>query len=107
MAATSAASMMKNPAEAAFAPDGPTQTTIGISEASIRLTMSSIAVTSPPGVSSWIKTRSSPSASASSIATMMRLAVAPVTATSSNSTSRMTGCSAAKLGAPSRISGRR
>ena len=52
--ATFAAMVRKTPAEAACAPAGPTHTTIGTSLASIAWTISRVASSAPPGVSSAI-----------------------------------------------------
>ena len=84
---------VKKPAEAALAPDGPTQATTGTSESRIFLRIVSIDTTMPPGVSSRISTSVSPAASASSIALVIRRAVTGLTVLS-NSTRRTTGSSA-------------
>ena len=60
-----------NPADAARAPEGATNTAIGVFAASMRVTMARVASTRPPGVRS-VKTRSAaPSASARSIVATM------------------------------------
>ena len=58
IAATSAASVMNSPADAARAPFGDTYTTTGIGAAMMSLTISRIESSSPPGVSSRKITRS-------------------------------------------------
>ncbi len=50
IAATSAAMVMMNPADAARAPEGPTKITTGVEAASIRDTMARVDSRSPPGV---------------------------------------------------------
>ena len=59
---------MNVPAEAARLPGGATYTTTGTSETRMRLTISRMAVSSPPGVSSTITTASRFSRSARSMA---------------------------------------
>ena len=68
IAATSPAITTNTPAEAARAPPGVTQVMTGTREASMRLTMSRMLVSSPPGVSTSITSARSPLASARSIA---------------------------------------
>ena len=57
MAATSATTVMRNPAEAARAPEGPTNTATGTRELSIASMIWRIDVSRPPGVSSLSTTR--------------------------------------------------
>ena len=52
MAATSAAIVMMKPAEAARAPEGPTNTATGVRQLSMASTICRIEVSRPPGVSS-------------------------------------------------------
>jgi hypothetical protein len=61
MAATCAASVTNVPALAARLPDGPTHTSTGTSAASSAWTMSRVASSEPPGVSSSMTTASAPS----------------------------------------------
>ena len=56
--------VMKVPALAAFAPDGPTQTIVGILECRASLSMLSIDDSEPPRVSSWMITAAAPAFSA-------------------------------------------
>ena len=63
MAATSAAIVMRNPADAARAPLGPTNTTTGTRDSMIAVLMSRVEFTSPPGVRSTRTTTSAPAAS--------------------------------------------
>ena len=56
MAAMSADSRMKNPAEAARLPEGATYTMTGTSDSSMAVTMTRVEVSSPPGVPSSINT---------------------------------------------------
>ena len=64
IAATSAAIVIRNPAEAARAPLGPTKTTTGVRDSMMLVLMSRVASTRPPGVRSTSTTRSAPAASA-------------------------------------------
>ena len=66
MAATSAAMVMRNPADAARAPLGPTNTTTGTSDSMIAVLMSRVESTRPPGVRSTRTTTSASRATASS-----------------------------------------
>jgi hypothetical protein len=67
IAATSAANVRRNPADAARAPDGPTKTTTGAREEMIRETMVRVDSSSPPGVRRTTTTSSAFELSASSI----------------------------------------
>ena len=64
MAATCAARVRKVPALAARLPAGPTQTMTGTSAASCAWTMSRVASSEPPGVSSSMTTAAAPCAAA-------------------------------------------
>ena len=64
IAATCAASVTKVPALAARLPAGPTHTITGTSAASSAWTMSRVASSEPPGVSSSMTTASAPCAAA-------------------------------------------
>ena len=66
MAATSATTVMRNPAEAARAPEGPTNTATGTGELSMASMICRIDVSRPPGVSSLSTTRGAPWAAARS-----------------------------------------
>ena len=68
MAATSAASAMMKPADAARAPEGPTKTTTGVRAAIIRDTIVRVDSRSPPGVRSTSTTTVAPLVSARVIA---------------------------------------
>ena len=68
IAATSAAIVIRNPAEAARLPDGPTKTATGVFAAIIALMMSRVESTRPPGVRSMNTSSAAPSASARAIA---------------------------------------
>ena len=68
IAATSVASVMNNPAEAARAPSGDTYAITGIGAAMMSLTISRVELSSPPGVSMRMIATSAPSSSASSSA---------------------------------------
>ncbi len=59
MAFCGQAIMMKVPAEAARAPDGPVQHSTGTREAAIALMMPRMEESRPPGVSIWITTAAS------------------------------------------------
>ena len=76
MAATSAAIVIRNPADAARAPLGPTNTTTGTRDSMIAVLMSRVESTSPPGVRSTRTTTSARAASASSRVWMMNSAEA-------------------------------
>jgi hypothetical protein len=65
MTATSAASARMKPADAARAPDGPTNTTTGARDASMRDTMARVESSSPPGVRRMMITTAAPDVSAS------------------------------------------
>ena len=67
MTATFAASVMKVPAEIAPAPRGVTKTIVGTLAFNIAWITSWVAETSPPGVSSSMRTASAPAVSARSI----------------------------------------
>ncbi len=69
MAATSAATVITKPAEAARAPEGPTKATIGVRQLSILSTIWRIDVSRPPGVS---RRRTSRGACCSSACSMAR-----------------------------------
>ena len=64
MAATCPDIVMNTPAEAALAPEGETNTTIGISALTISWIMSRMAVSRPPGVSNSMMQATAPSCSA-------------------------------------------
>jgi hypothetical protein len=68
MAATSAATVMMKPAEAARAPEGPTKTATGVRQLSMRSTICRIEESSPPGVSRRRIRSGAPAASARSMA---------------------------------------
>ncbi len=68
IAATSAAIVITNPAEAARAPEGPTKTATGVRQLSILSTICRIELSRPPGVSIRITTSGACCASARSIA---------------------------------------
>jgi hypothetical protein len=74
MAATSAAMARMKPAEAARAPAGPTNTATGVRAASMRVTMSRVESTSPPGVRSVNTTSDASARSAASIVAIMNSA---------------------------------
>src|SRR3954470_19231759 len=71
MAATSAAMVIRNPADAARKPAGPTNTATGVFAAMIALLMSRVESSSPPGVCSVKTISAAPSASALAIAERM------------------------------------
>src|SRR4051812_22880604 len=71
IAATSAAMVIRKPAEAARLPAGPTYTTTGVFAEMIALLMSRVASSSPPGVCSVKTMSAAPSASAFAIADRM------------------------------------
>ena len=71
MAATSAAMVIRNPADAARLPDGPTNTATGVLADSMRDTMEWVESRRPPGVRSVNTRRAAPSRSARSIASIM------------------------------------
>ena len=75
MAATSAAIRRMNPADAARAPDGATNTTTGVRAVIIRDTMLRVESSRPPGVRNTSTTSSAPDVSAASIASMKYSAV--------------------------------
>jgi hypothetical protein len=64
MAATSAAMVIRNPAEAARDPDGPTNTATGVCAAMMALLMSRVESTNPPGVRKTITSTAAFAASA-------------------------------------------
>ena len=64
IAARCAASVMNVPALAACAPEGPTHTMTGSGASNSAWTMSRVASSEPPGVSSWMTTAGAPSAAA-------------------------------------------
>jgi hypothetical protein len=68
IATTSAASAMMKPADAARAPDGPTNTTMGVRAAIMRDTMARVESSSPPGVRSTSTRTVAPEVSARAIA---------------------------------------
>ena len=70
MTATSAAMVRMNPADAARAPDGPTNTTTGARDVISRETMSRVESSRPPGVRRTMTTTSAPRASAWVIASI-------------------------------------
>lgn len=71
IAATSAARMRMNPAEAARAPDGATNTATGVLPATMRDTIARVESTRPPGVRKVRTTSAAPAWSArSSVVTM-------------------------------------
>ena len=86
IAATSAATRITNPAEAARAPEGPTNTATGVRQFSILSTIWRIEVSSPPGVSSRRTSRGAFSASARSMARTTWPAVTAWTTPSSSTT---------------------
>ena len=75
IAATSAAIRRMNPADAARAPDGPTNTTTGARDVIIRDTILRVESSRPPGVRNTSTTSSAPDVSAASIASMKYSAV--------------------------------
>jgi hypothetical protein len=86
IAATSAAIAMMNPAEAARAPDGPTNTATGVRQLSILSTIWRIELSRPPGVSIRITTSGARCASARSIAWTTWAALTAWTTPSSSTT---------------------
>ena len=74
MAATSAARVIRKPADAARAPDGATNTATGVLAASIRVTIVRVESTRPPGVSSTNTMSAARSASARLMASTMNSA---------------------------------
>jgi hypothetical protein len=76
IAATSAASVMKAPAEAPRAPSGEIQTTTGIGASMMSLMISRIEESSPPGVSRRMIARGASSSAASSSAEAIHFSVA-------------------------------
>jgi hypothetical protein len=93
IAATWAAYRMKVPALAARAPLGATNTATGTGEARIALMTSRIEVSSPPGVSRWMTTSSTPPFAARSMARFTKWALAGPIAPSSGT--RETGAARA------------
>ena len=71
IAATSAAIVSRNPADAARAPEGPMKIAIGVLAASMCTTMSRVESTKPPGVRSVKITSATPPRSARSIVSIM------------------------------------
>jgi hypothetical protein len=71
MAATSAAMVRMNPAEAARAPAGDTKITTGVLEAIMLDTMVRVESSSPPGVRNVNTTRTAPARSARSSVSIM------------------------------------
>ena len=71
IAAMSAAMVIRNPAEAARLPDGPTKIATGVRAAMIALLMSRVESRSPPGVRNVNTIRRAPSASALAMALRM------------------------------------
>ena len=94
IAATSAATVITNPAEAARAPDGPTKTATGVRQLSILSTIWRIELSRPPGVSTRITTSGACSASARSIACTTCAALTACT-TPSSSTIGISACARA------------
>ncbi len=74
IAATSAAIVRMNPAEAARAPDGDTKIATGTFAAIIRVTIARVESSSPPGVRKVNTTSTAPAISACSIASIMNSA---------------------------------
>ena len=74
IAATSAAMVSRNPAEAARLPEGPTYTAMGVFEANMRETIVRVESRRPPGVRSVKTSSEAPSRSARSIASTMNSA---------------------------------
>ena len=108
IAATSATTVMRKPAEAARAPEGPTKTATGTRELSIASMICRIDVSSPPGVSSLSTTRGALEAAARSSADTTCAALTACT----TPVSSMTGMSAragtatkeaARVSAPRRL----
>ena len=95
MAATSATIVMRKPAEAARAPEGPTNTTTGVLQFNILSMILRIDTSNPPGVSRRRMTIGAPAASAASIAVTTCSALTAWTTPSSS----MIGISAAASGA--------
>ena len=96
MTATSAAMVRMNPADAARAPDGPTNTTTGARDAIIRETMSRVESSRPPGVRRTITTTSAPAASAWVIASSMYSAAMGWMMPSSSATTAVGVCAGAR-----------
>ncbi len=71
IAATSAAIVIRNPAEAARLPDGDTNTATGVFDSMIEVLISRVESTRPPGVRSTMTRRSALAASACAIARRM------------------------------------
>ena len=71
MAATSAAMVIRNPADAARLPDGPTKTTTGVRALMIAVLISRVESTRPPGVRRLMTTTAALERSARSIAFLM------------------------------------
>ena len=67
IAATSAAMVMRNPADAARLPEGETKTATGVFAWMMAVLISRVESTSPPGVRRKRTTRLAPAASASAI----------------------------------------
>src|SRR5258706_6287975 len=106
MAATSATTVMRKPAEAARAPEGPTKTATGTRELSIASMICRIDVSRPPGVSSLSTTRGAPEAAARSMADTTCAALIACTTPVSSTTGMSAGAGAAKAAA-ARVSGTR
>src|SRR5262245_26714705 len=86
MAATSATIVMRKPADAARAPEGPTNTATGVLQLSILAMSCRIEVSRPPGVSMRMMTSGAPSASARSMACTTWPALTACTTPSSSTT---------------------